>query len=128
MPKMTRIAGPALLAAMAIGAAPAPAAPPIHPRYSDDAREHYAGFGEATGLQRRIAGLDRRIDHALAHRHISWREATRMRRDVDRLEYLLARAKRGGLTRDEARMIEARIAEVDRTLHFAMHERRRWRG
>ncbi len=128
MASMTRIALPALMATMAIGAAPASAAPDMYGRHDGDAKVHYAGFGQATNLHRDIARLDRRIDRALARHHISWREASGLRRDVKRIERLFADYKRGGLTRYEARTLEARIAEVDRALRFERRDADRRRG
>lgn len=127
VPKITSIAAP-LIAAMAIGSAPAQAAPDMHRHYSGDAPVHYAGFGQAINLRREINRLDNRIERALANHRISWREANGLKRDVDRLENMLDRFQRGGLTRWEARTLESRIAEVDYTLRRDRRDRDGRRG
>lgn len=128
MSKMTRFAAPALIAAFAAGAVPAQAAPEMHRHEDYRAPTHYAGFGQAINLKRDIARLDARIDQALARHSISWREATGLRRDLRRIDRLFARYSRGGLTRYEARTLEARIADLDRDLRVERRDRNNRRG
>ncbi|MEZ5742376.1 MAG: hypothetical protein R3D89_01260 [Sphingomonadaceae bacterium] len=127
MPRITTLALPAILAAAAVGAVPASAAPQQQNGWhnSRDARVHYASFGQASDLRRDIARLDYNIDRALARHKISWREARGLKRDVDQLQRQMMRAQRGGLTRYEARAIEARITRLDRELRFEMADNNR---
>jgi hypothetical protein len=123
MSKVTTIAVPALLTAMAVGTA-ASAAPGMH-RHHSKTPVTYAGFGEASLLKRDIVRLDKSIDRALASRRISSEEAAILRFEAKGLEELLSQFRRAGLTRDDARMIQVRIAQIDGALRA---DRRRWRN
>ncbi|MCB2076925.1 MAG: hypothetical protein KDE55_04400 [Novosphingobium sp.] len=103
--------------ALALTAAPAMAAPDYHRGNDSYAQgKHYSGFGQATNLRKDIRQLDNRIDRAMASHRISYREAASLRRDVNSLERQFAQFSRGGITRYEARTLEARIASVERKL------------
>lgn len=118
MPEISDLAVPALLAAAAAAsAAPAAASPDLHRHLTAHDPVHYAGFGESASLHRDIGRLEKTISHDLARHRISAREAKTLRRDVDRLDRMLAEFRRGGLKRDEARLIESGIAELERSLH-----------
>ncbi|OCC23256.1 hypothetical protein MB02_11445 [Croceicoccus estronivorus] len=102
------IATPLALAAAAILATPATAATGMHGR---------------ADIGRDIAQLDRQIDRAEQRDLISWREATRLHKQVDRIETLHARYARGGFTNGELRILNSRVDTVKRQLHLERSDR-----
>ena len=79
-------------------------------------------------MGKEINQLDRQIERAQQRHAISWREATRLHREVDQLENLHTRYARGGFTRAELRILDSRIDSVKRQLRserFDGNDRRR---
>lgn len=135
MPRLTKIASIAAMAALAATSAPALAAPHAHRDGPDrfghhmaSSAKHHASFGQAAQIRRDIARLDNRIDTALARRQISAREGFALRQDVRNLNRLFAQYSRGGLSRMEALSLERQVAQLDRSIRFAMRDGNRRRG
>jgi len=94
-------AGPLALAAAAVLATPAYAAPFVH---------------EGGQIRYQINQLDRQIDRAQARHLLSPREANRLERQVSELRGLHANYQRGGLTRGEVRALNQRIDTVQKNI------------
>lgn len=102
MTKFTKFIAPALIASLAIGAAPASAQAW---RGGDNYREQ-------------IKQLDRQIDRAEDRRLITKREADKLERSVDQLQRQHENYARGGLSRDERRTLDLRISKLDREIKY----------
>lgn len=99
----TRIAAPALIAALSVGTlAPAAQAAP-HSRFAP-AREN--------AVRADINSLNRDIDRAVSRRTISPREGAKLRRDVAQVQRLYAQYARNGLTPQEARNLQNRVDRI----------------
>lgn len=109
MRKLNKIAAPALLAALVLGAA-SPAMAQRTPYRADQIRN------QISELERRVARSDRRD-------RISEREAAGLRRDVRDLRYQFQRYNRNGLDRVEMRTLNNRIDNIRMRLRI---ERRDW--
>ncbi|AZI36941.1 hypothetical protein NT2_01_06210 [Caenibius tardaugens NBRC 16725] len=108
------IATPLALAAAAVLATPASAAP---------------GFTNGRQAAQEIQQLERQVDRAEQRNQISRREATQLNRQVDQLEKLHARYARGGFTRTELRSLDSRINTVKQQLRSSQSDHRPgWNG
>jgi len=120
MRNFTKIAAPALIAAMGLGAlVPAAQAAPYE--------RHHAPARNAD-IRQEINGLNRDIDRAVARRAISQREATALRRDVAQVQRLYAQYARNGLTRNEARTLQNRVDRIEVALRAERRDRDHRRG
>lgn len=98
------IAAPLALAAGAIVATPASAAP----------------FANAGQLRAEIAQLDRQVDNL---RGISPREEKRLEAQVDQLQRLYRDYARGGFTRSELQRLEGQVNTVKAQIFAQSHDR-----
>ena len=112
----------ALLASVAIAAAPAAAQPRQggyghnqggygHNQGGYGHQGHNQGFGGAQ-IEREIADIMRRIERLRERRLISANEYRRLRRDAEHLDRRLDRNRRGGLSAFEARDLRVRLARL----------------
>ncbi|MEJ2411088.1 MAG: hypothetical protein P8Y48_17745 [Novosphingobium sp.] len=123
MRTLTRIAAPALVAALGLSAAlPASARETRHypPARHTPARDH--------AIRADIQGLRARIDRAAARHTISYHEAAGLRRDAGHIQHLYARYARNGLSRNEVRTLRTRVGKVQFALRSERHDRDGRRG
>jgi hypothetical protein len=73
-----------------------------------------------------INGLNRAIDRAVQRRTVSRQEAISLRRDSRQLQRLYASYARNGLTRAEARTLEARVNAIRADLRLARRDYDGW--
>lgn len=122
MSKFTKIAAPALIAALAFGATvPAQAQ---HSRSYGYNNSHYDG----RGIEREISQLERQVARSDNRDRISEREASALRRDVAQLRWTYRSYARNGLSSGEVRNLQDRIQRIRHKLQYERHDRdgRRW--
>lgn len=113
MKKLTKIAAPALLAALVLGAAsPAMAATPYR----------------ADQIRAQIQELQVRVDRRDNRNRISEREARALRNDVRNLQSTFRAYNRNGLNNAEMRNLNNRITNIRTRLHIETRDwnNRRW--
>jgi len=123
MNKFTKIAAPALIAALGMGAATSASA--------WEAPRHNAGHNTPmrnAEIRSEINGLRAQIDRAVARRMISQREAIGLRRDAAAVQQLYARYARGGLTNQEVRVLKSRVDHIQAALRMERRDRDGRRG
>jgi hypothetical protein len=122
MRKFTKFFGPALIAAIGLSAvAPSIAeAAPRHDRHQQ-AQRHY-------DIRADIAGLRAQIDRAAARRTISPREAAGLRGQATQIQRLHGQYSRGGLNRQETRILQDRVNRVYGALHMERRDYDNRRG
>ena len=139
MSALTRIAAPAIGAALALAASMPAQARDMGPGFSRNmpSAHHMNDYRHPAqpamrhghfGFQAEIDGLRRDIDRAAAMRRISWREAASLRADANRIDRLFHSYARGGLNSRERASLDRNIAKLRTTLRFAMHDSNRRRG
>ena len=104
--------GPLALAAAAVLATPAYAAPFVH---------------EGGQIRYQIAQLDRQIDRAQARHLLSPIQANRLERQVSELRGLHASYSRGGLSPSEVRVLNQRIDTVQKHIQRQIAQGNRYR-
>jgi len=114
MRKVFKIVSPALVAAIALGAA-APAMAQPTPYRSD-------------GIRNQIEELAKRVNRSDNRDRISEREARALRSDVRRLQGQYRAFNRDGLQRNEVRTLQQRIDQIKVRLRYERKDRdgRRW--
>jgi len=139
MKTLTKLAAPALAAALALSvAAPAQArdaGPGFHKgspsaRYMDEFRPHAMPgkrFGNF-GFRAEIADLQRDIERAAALHRISWREAQGLRKEANRLERMYWSYSRGGLNHRELAKLDYKLAKLRMALRHDKWDRNHRRG
>ena len=123
MNTLIRITAPALVAALGLSTALPASAHEIrhHPlARTTPARDH--------AIRADIESLRARIDRAAARHAISYREAHGLRRDASRIRQLYARYARDGLSRNEMRVLKARVDRVQYALRQERRDRHGHRG
>ncbi|MFM5929349.1 MAG: hypothetical protein ACKOPQ_00390 [Novosphingobium sp.] len=110
MPKFTKIAAPALIAAMALGAA-VPA----------QAQHNQSRYGY--GIEREISQLEYAVNRTDNRDRISEREAAGLRRDIAQLRYTYRAYARDGLSQREGRILQDRIQHLRHRLQNERHDR-----
>lgn len=130
LPRPGRAMAPALLAALALGAA-MPASAHADPYPSSQRHQGYDDHrtpARAEAIRNQIAELERRIARNDNRDRISEREATALRRDVRQLRDQFRNYNRNGLSNTEMRTLERRIADIRQRLHIERNDRdgRRW--
>ncbi|PEQ14373.1 hypothetical protein B2G71_01880 [Novosphingobium sp. PC22D] len=123
---ITRIAAPALLAALGVAASSPVFAHDAYSAQRHDAR--HVTPGRAGSVRSDIYALDRRIDLAAQHRTISSREARGLRNQSAQIKQLYARYARNGLTAYETRALKARIDRLEVALRAERRDHDRRRG
>lgn len=129
MSKFTRIVAPALIAAMGLGAAAAPAS--AQPYGQQHNGRHDAGRPTPvrnSNIRADINGLNRDIDRAAANRRISSREAMGLKRDANQVQRLYAQYARNGLTRSETQTLQNRVDRIHVALRAERRDRDNRRG
>lgn len=118
MTKLNKIAAPALLAALALGAA--------SPAMAQHGYQHTPY--RADQIRAQINDLQRRIERNDVRDHISEREARALRGDVRNLQATFRAYNRNGLNRGELRTLNTRIDNIRTRLHIERSDRdnRRW--
>ncbi|PLK26343.1 hypothetical protein [Novosphingobium sp. TH158] len=119
MPKFTKIAAPALIAAMALGVAV-----PAQAQYNQGRDYgHGYGYGYGNNIEREIAQLERAVNRSDNRDRISEREAASLRREVAQLRYTYRSYARNGLTNREARILQNRIQNIRHHLQYERNDR-----
>ncbi|MFM6932353.1 MAG: hypothetical protein ACKOUT_08940 [Novosphingobium sp.] len=122
--KFTKIAAPALIAALAIGAVPAQAQ-----NYGQNYGQHNPGRGynngynNGNGIEREIAQLERQVNRGDNRDRISEREAAGLRRDVAQLRWTYRSYARDGLSSREVRTLQDKIQRIRARLQNERHDR-----
>lgn len=122
MSKFTKIAAPALIAALAFGAT-VPAQAQHNRHYG-----HNNGYYDGRGIEREIMQLERQVARSDNRDRISEREAAGLRRDVAQLRWTYRSYARNGLSSGEVRNLQDRIQRIRHKLQYERHDRdgRRW--
>jgi hypothetical protein len=120
--KFTKIAAPALIAAMAFGVAvPAQAQ---HNQGRDYGYNHNNnGYNNGRGIEREITQLERQVSRNDNRDRISEREAAGLRRDVAQLRWTYRSYARNGLSSSEVRTLQNRIQNIRHRLQNERHDR-----
>jgi len=129
MSKFTKIVAPALIAAMSLGVAAAPAQAQAYGQQHNG--RHDAGRPTPvrnSNIRADIAGLNRAIDQAFARRTISNREATSLKRDAVQVQRLYTQYARNGLTRSETLTLQNRVDRIHVALRAERRDRDNRRG
>lgn len=122
---------PALAVAVASAALPAAAqsydrhGPSRGHGYEHGYEQDYRGWNSIT---QRKHNLDRRIDRGVENRQLSYREASRLRDELDSLVRLERHYMRGGLTRWERQDLDRRYDRLSDKVRYERrdHDDRRW--
>ena len=125
MNTFTKIVAPALIAALGLGAAAAPAEAQAY------GQRHNAGRPTPvrnSNIRADIAGLNRAIDQATARRAISNREAVSLKRDALQVQRLYTQYARNGLTRSETQTLQNRVDRIHVALRAERRDRDNRRG
>jgi hypothetical protein len=121
---MKKLLIPAL--AVAVASAALPAAAQAHDRHGPSRdygyEQNYNGWN---AISQRKHNLDRRIDRGVQSRQLSYREASRLRDELDSLVRLERSYMRGGLTRWERQDLDRRY---DRLSDKVRYERNDYNG
>jgi hypothetical protein len=138
MRNLSKFVAAALVGATALGAA-LPAQAQSYPRHDGryDHNDHYdhdrrdyndQHWGNDRGIRAQIEELQRRIERTDSRDRISEREAAGLRRDVWRLRQQYREYARGGLSRRESQVLQARIHDIRQRLRFERRDDdgRRW--
>lgn len=112
MSKFTKIAAPALIAALAFGAT-VPA----------QAQSRSYGHNNGNGIEREITQLERQVSRSDNRDRISEREAAGLRRDVAQLRWTYRSYARDGLSSREVRNLQDRIQRIRHKLQNERHDR-----
>ena len=113
----------AAVAAGALGLA-APAAAQYAPVYGN--AYGYNNYGQARSLQVRVDRLQREIRQLDRRNVLSNREAARLMAESRDLERRLARASRNGLSFNEVRSVEVRLARLEQRMLRDSRDGNRW--
>ena len=123
--KFTKIAAPALIAAMAFGAAV-----PAQAQYNQGRDNGYNhnnhnnnGYNNGRGIEREITQLERQVNRGDNRDRISEREAAGLRRDVAQLRWTYRSYARDGLSNREVRTLQDRIQRIRHRLQNERHDR-----
>ncbi|MCW1402567.1 hypothetical protein OKA06_09585 [Novosphingobium sp. MW5] len=125
MSKFTKIAAPALIAALAFGAT----VPAQAQNYNQGRGYGYNnGYNDGRGIEREISQLERQVARSDNRDRISEREAAGLRRDVAQLRWTYRSYARNGLSSGEVRNLQDRIQRIRHKLQYERHDRdgRRW--
>lgn len=120
MRKFTKFFGPALIAAIGLSAV-APSIAEAAPNRHVQAQRHY-------DIRADIAGLRAQIDRAAARRTISPREAAGLRSQATQIQRLHGQYSRGGLSRQETRILQDKVNRVYGALHMERRDYDNRRG
>ena len=133
MSKFTKLAAPALIAAMAFGAA-VPAQAQYNQGPYNQGRDYgynnnhnnnngYNRHNNGRGIEREIAQLERQVSRNDNRDRISEREAAGLRRDVAQLRWTYRSYARDGLSSREVRTLQDRIQRIRHRLQNERHDR-----
>ena len=121
---MKKLLIPAL--AVAVASAALPAAAQNYDRHGPSRGHGYEqNYGGWNSISQRKHNLDRRIDRGVQSRQLSYREASRLRDELDSLVRLERSYMRGGLTRWERQDLDRRY---DRLSDKVRYERNDYNG
>lgn len=124
MSKFTKIAAPALIAAMAFGATvPAQAQHNQGRDYGYNHNNNNNGYNNGRGIEREITQLERQVSRNDNRDRISEREAAGLRRDVAQLRWTYRSYARDGLSSREVRSLQDRIQRIRHRLQNERHDR-----
>ncbi|WP_310533507.1 hypothetical protein [Novosphingobium sp.] len=124
--KFTKIAAPALIAAMAFGAA-VPAQAQNYGQHNQGRDYGYNhnnnGYNNGQGIEREITQLERQVNRGDNRDRISEREAAGLRRDVAQLRWTYRSYARNGLSSSEVRTLQNRIQNIRHRLQNERNDR-----
>ena len=127
MSKFTKIAAPALIAALAFGVTvPAQAQHNQGRDYGYNHNNHSGynnGYNNGRGIEREITQLERQVARSDNPDRISEREAAGLRRDVAQLRWTYRSYARDGLSSREVRNLQDRIQRIRHKLQNERHDR-----
>ncbi len=126
MSKFTKIAAPALIAAMAFGAAVPAQAQHNQGRdygYNNHNNNGNNGYNNGRVIEREIAQLERQVNRSDNRDRISEREAASLRRDVAQLRWTYRSYARNGLSSNEVRTLQDRIQRIRHRLQNERNDR-----
>lgn len=77
----------------------------------------------AQPINQRQAQIERRIDIGLRNHSLTYREASRLRAEADRIQRLEYRYRRDGLSRWERADLDRRLDQLSQQIRFERHDR-----
>lgn len=118
---MKKLLIPAL--AVAVASAALPAAAQNYDRHGPSRGHGYEqNYNGWNAISQRKHNLDRRIDRGVQSRQLSYREASRLRDELDSLVRLERQYQRGGLTRWERQDLDRRYDRLSAKVRYERND------